>query len=133
MDMAQEVTKRLPVKKQSAGFDNYKCAVIAALKVFATKWKPCIICYLAECPMRYNELYRIIPNISRKMLSAHLRELESDGLIVRKQYDPKKQHVEYLLSEKGRSLLSILEAIQDWGLQHISGVLSIKDMLAVTM
>lgn len=131
--MEQEVTKRLLVKRQSAGYNVYRCALTAALKVFSTKWKPCIICYLSARPMRYNELFRIIPNISRKMLSEHLRELENDELIIRKQYDPKKQHVEYLLSEKGRSLLGILEAVQDWGLQHINGVLSIRDMMAVTV
>lgn len=127
--MSQEVTKRLPVRKrQSDTYNIKKCAVIGALKIFSTKWKPCIICYLAIKPMRYNDLHRIIPNISRKMLSAHLHELENDGLIIRKQYDPKKQHVEYLLSPKGYSLMGILENIQDWGLANIEGVVSIREM-----
>jgi DNA-binding HxlR family transcriptional regulator len=60
----QEVTKRLLVKKRLSLKMTYQCSVIATLKQFATKWKPCIICYLAEKPMRYNDLFRIIPNIS---------------------------------------------------------------------
>ena len=83
--------------------------------------------------MRYNELYRIIPNISRKMLSEHLKELENDALIVRCQCDKKKQRVEYSLSQKGTSLLPLLEHLQDWGLTNIKNVLSIKEMVAITM
>jgi DNA-binding HxlR family transcriptional regulator len=87
--MKQEVTKRLLVKRSANINMNYRCSVIASLRLFATKWKPCIICYLAERPMRYNDLYRIIPNISRKVLSEHLKELEFDKIVVRKQYDEK--------------------------------------------
>jgi DNA-binding HxlR family transcriptional regulator len=129
----QEVTKRLLVKKTIEGDANYQCAVIATLKLFATKWKPCILCYLMEKPMRYNELYRIIPNISRKVLSEHLRELEADSLIARVQYDDKLQWVEYSLSERGRSLLPILDQLQNWGLGNLKNVLSIQEMLANTM
>ena len=121
--MEQEVTKRLPVTA-------LRCSVIATLKIFATKWKPCILCYLWAGPMRYNQLHRIIPNISRRMLSEHLRQLEKDQLIVRRSFDRKDQHVEYSLTEKGRSLMPLLEEIQNWGLQHLDGVASIRQMLA---
>jgi DNA-binding HxlR family transcriptional regulator len=129
--MKQEVTKKLPVRKSTATAENYRCSVIATLKLFATKWKPCIICYLAEESMRYNELYRAIPNISRKILSEHLKELERDELIVRTQHDKKLQRVDYKLAEKGRSLLPLVHQIQDWGLQHLENVLSIRQMVAV--
>ena len=129
----QEVTKRLPVKKSTTAAVNYHCSVIATLKLFATKWKPCILCYLAERPLRYNDLYRIIPNISRKMLSAHLKEMEAGALITRIQYDHKLQKVEYSLSAKGKSLLPILEQLQDWGMNNIQNVLTIRQMLEVTM
>lgn len=127
--MAQEVTKRLPGIKRTSIIDNRQCAVIASLKVFATKWKPCIICYLAQQPLRFNELYRAIPNISRKVLSEHLHELEKDELIVRIQHDHKNQKVEYSLSEKGHSLIHIMEQIQNWGMKNIKGVLSIQEMI----
>lgn len=131
--MKQEVTKRLLVKKSADVTINYQCAVIATLKLFATKWKPCILCYLAEKPMRYNDLYRIIPNISRKILSEHLNELEANMLITRVQYDSKLQRVEYSLSEKGRSLLPVLDQLQNWGLSNINNVMSIRQMLTATM
>jgi len=131
--MKQQVTKRLPAKKSTSTIPLNQCSVIAALKLFATKWKPCIICYLAKKAMRYNELYRIIPNISRKMLSEHLKELENDALIVRCQCDKKMQCVEYSLSQKGASLLPLLEHLQDWGLTNIKNVLSIQEMVAITV
>jgi len=112
--------------------DDHKCSVITTLKIFAAKWKPCILCYLGEHPMRYNELYRMVPNISRKMLSDHLKEMEKDELIIRKQFDRKRQRVEYDLSDKGRSLLRILEDIQHWGLKNLPGVLSIKEMICLS-
>jgi DNA-binding HxlR family transcriptional regulator len=131
--MKQQVTKRLPAKKSTTTIPLNQCSVIATLKLFATKWKPCIICYLAKKTMRYNELYRIIPNISRKMLSEHLKELENDALIVRCQCDKKMQCVEYSLSQKGASLLPLLEHLQDWGLTNIKNVLSIQEMVAITV
>ena len=127
--MEQEVTKRLPVPDTSG--QPPRCSVIATLKVFATKWKPCILCYLWEQPMRYNQLSRVIPNISRRMLSEHLRQLEKDQLIARKSFDRKNQHVEYSLTEKGRSLMPLLEEIQNWGLEHLDSVLSIRQMLSI--
>ena len=128
----QEVTKRLLVKRSDLRLHE-QCSVIAALKVFATKWKPCILCYLAEQPLRYNELFRVIPNISRKMLSAHLKEMELDQLIIRSQYDAKLQRVEYALSEKGKSLLPILTDLQDWGMSNLRNVVSMKEMIENTL
>ncbi|NML21413.1 helix-turn-helix transcriptional regulator [Pseudoflavitalea sp. G-6-1-2] len=131
--MEQEVTKRLPARKRTSIVLNEQCSVIATLKLFATKWKPCILCYLSEGPLRYNDLYRIIPNISRKILSEHLRELERDEVITRTQYDPKRQKVDYALTEKGRSLLPLLNQLQDWGMLHLNNVLTIRQMLDATL
>jgi DNA-binding HxlR family transcriptional regulator len=131
--MQQVVTKRLLVNKTTVSPDNYSCSVIATLKLFATKWKPCIICYLSLKSMRYNELHRIIPNISRKMLSVHLKELEQDGIVLRTQHDRKGQHVAYGLSTKGLMLLPVLVHLQDWGLKHLPNVVSINEMLNKTV
>jgi len=125
----QEVTKRLPLKKATSIYLTRQCAVISSLKIFGTKWKPCIICYLSERPMRYNDLFRAMPNISRKMLSMHLDELEADSIIIRNQFDKKLQRVEYSLSDKGKSLMPLIEQIQDWGLENIKGSISIEEML----
>lgn len=125
----QEVTKRLLVKRSTGTQVMNQCSVIATLKVFGTKWKPCILCYLSEGPLRYNDLYRVIPNISRKILSEHLSELIRDELVTRTQFDDKLQRVEYALTDKGRSLFPIMEHLQDWGMRNIKDVLTIEEML----
>jgi DNA-binding HxlR family transcriptional regulator len=67
------------------------------------------------------------------MLSEHLKELQINALIARVQYDDKLQRVEYSLSEKGKSLLPVLEQLQNWGLSNIKGVVSIREMLTTTI
>jgi DNA-binding HxlR family transcriptional regulator len=63
------------------------------------------------------------------MLSEHLDELESDGLITRTAHDSKGQHVDYRLSPKGRSMIGLLHCIQDWGMANLPGVLTINEMV----
>lgn len=65
--------------------------------------------------MRYNELKRSIGNISFKTLTSTLKELEKDDIIVRKEYSQIPPRVEYSLSKKGKSLISILNMMCDWG------------------
>lgn len=65
--------------------------------------------------MRYNEIKRILGNITYKMLSNTLKELERDGLIVRKEYPQVPPKVEYSLTEKGKSLMPIMSTMCNWG------------------
>lgn len=86
------------------------------LSLISGKWKMVILYLLAENEIiRYNELRRMIGVITFKMLSAQLKELEIDGLIIRTEYPQIPPKVEYCLSEKGKTLLPILEAMCDWG------------------
>lgn len=71
-------------------------------------------------PIRYNELQRKIGKITYKTLSVQLKELESDGLLIRVEYPQIPPKVEYSLSEKGRSLLPVLDAMCDWGQVNIT-------------
>jgi len=76
----------------------------------------CVALYHSlECTKRYNELKRDVGNVTQRMLTKQLRELKSDGLIVRKVFPVAPLHVEYSLSEKGRILEPILLALRDWG------------------
>ena len=68
--------------------------------------------------VRYNELKRFIGTISHKTLSLSLKELEADGLVSRKEYPQIPPKVEYSLSERGQSLIPILDALCEWGEQH---------------
>ena len=107
---------------------NKRCAVIETLKVFSAKWKPCILSYLFKSDRRYGELHRLIPDISRKMLTQHLKELHRDGLIERKSFPTIPPKVEYTISEKGKRLQSVFKELNRWGVENLSGVCSTEEM-----
>ena len=89
------------------------------LSLIRGKYKMVILYCLMEFQVvRYNELKRYIRTISHKTLSAALKELERDGLIRRKEYPQIPPKVEYSLSEKGGSLMEILDQLCVWGEQH---------------
>lgn len=92
-----------------------RCPVERTISVLGGRWKPLILFHILEKPQRFNALCRLIPRATRRMLTQHLRELESDGIIDRKIFDKVPPHVEYSLSEKGRTLIPILLAMADWG------------------
>ena len=74
-----------------------------------------LYCLMEFEPVRFNELRRYLKNISDKTLSSNLKALESDRLIVRKEYPQIPPKVEYSLSERGRSLMVILDQLCVWG------------------
>jgi DNA-binding HxlR family transcriptional regulator len=89
------------------------------LSLISGKWKMIILYWLVEYPsVRYNELQRLLGTISFKTMSAQLKELEADELIIRKEYPQIPPKVEYSLSEKGKSLYPVMEAICQWGEQN---------------
>jgi len=86
------------------------------LSLINGKWKIVILYWLIEVQsIRYNELQRLIGTITYKTLSVQLKELEHDGLIIRKEYPQIPPKVEYSLSEKGRSLYIVLDSMCKWG------------------
>ena len=95
------------------------CPVEAALERIGGKWKGIALYHLLEGTKRYSELKKDVGNVSQRMLTKQLRELETDGLIVRKVYPVVPPHVEYSLSDKGRTLEPILLALRDWGESYV--------------
>lgn len=86
------------------------------LSVIGGKWKMIIMFYIVEYDvLRYGELKRCIGQISDKILNSTLKELERDGVILRKEYNQIPPKVEYFLSERGKSLMPILESMCEWG------------------
>ena len=86
------------------------------LSLISGKHKMVILYCLMEFePVRFNELRRYLKNISDKTLSSNLKALESDRLIVRKEYPQIPPKVEYSLSERGRSLMAVLDRLCVWG------------------
>ena len=93
----------------------------ATMQMIQGKWKIIILYELAETGQgRFGELQRHIQNVSHKTLANQLRELEADGLIIRHDFETAEPHVEYRLSENGKSLIPILDAICTWGDTHIN-------------
>lgn len=91
------------------------CPLTAALSVVGGKWKPIIILSLRKSSKRFGQLDYSIPQVSRKVLSSHLNEMVQDGLITRHAYSESPPRVEYCLTEKGRELVPIFEAMAQWG------------------
>jgi DNA-binding HxlR family transcriptional regulator len=99
---------------------KYNISVEATLEVIGGKWKCVILCHLTHGKKRTSELKRLMPNITQKMLTQQLRELEDDGVINRIVYNQVPPKVEYELSEYGWSLQSILDSLCAWGEIHIT-------------
>ncbi|OGR11415.1 MAG: HxlR family transcriptional regulator [Desulfobacterales bacterium RIFOXYA12_FULL_46_15] len=102
------------LKKQ--GEKRYYCAVELTLQVIGGKWKPIILYHLFNDGIRrFGELKQAMPNITQKMLTQQLRELEQDGLVNRHVYAEVPPKVEYSLSEFGLTILPVLQSLSQWG------------------
>ena len=94
---------------------EYCCPVGAAISEIGGKWKHPILWSLKDGKLRFNEIGKVIPDITQRMLTKQLRELEEDGLVNRKVYPEVPPKVEYSLTEKGESVVPILQALCNWG------------------
>ncbi|HCK89009.1 MAG TPA: transcriptional regulator [Erysipelotrichaceae bacterium] len=94
------------------------CPVEYTASLLGNKWKPLILRELLTGTKRYNELTRNVAGISAKVMTENLRELEEDGVIARKVYPEVPPRVEYSLSEKGRDLEGIINAMKEYGLKY---------------
>lgn len=106
---------------------NFGCPVEAALEAIGGKWKGVILFHLQGGTKRFNELRRLIPDVTQRMLTKQLRELEADRIIVRTVYPEVPPRVEYSMSEFGETLSPILTALQEWGARHIEELTSIRN------
>jgi DNA-binding HxlR family transcriptional regulator len=98
-----------------------ECPITATIDVIGGKWKPPILWLLLKGPMRFGELSKIMPDMALKVLSRQLKELEADGIIVRKAYPEVPPRVEYSLTEKGESLREVMLLLSEWSRKHIIG------------
>ena len=98
------------------------CNLVHTMNVIGNKWKPIIIYLLANGPLRFGKLNSLIPTISKKVLSAQLKEMESDGLLLRKAYSEIPPRVEYSLTDKSKGLLPILKQLSNWAERNYSEI-----------
>lgn len=107
------------IKETSTNQDNRKnaltqCPVTYTLEKIGGRWKPIIIYNLLSGTKRYSELKKLIPAITEKMLIQHLKQLESDKLVQRKAKPIIPPFVEYCLTDSGKELRPVLEAMISW-------------------
>jgi DNA-binding HxlR family transcriptional regulator len=94
---------------------TYHCALDITMDYIGGKWKTIVLWYLRNRTMRFGELKKQIPDITEKMLSLQLKDLEKDGLVKREVYAEVPLRVEYSLTDFGKTLVPALEAIAKWG------------------
>jgi len=103
---------------KSINIEFEKCPVETSIDVLAGKWKILILWYLLSETKRFNELEKLLPRTTQKMLIQKLRELEKDGIVHREVYPVVPPKVEYSLTSYGQSLKPILKTLYLWGKIH---------------
>lgn len=93
---------------------DIRCPLEYGLDVFGGKWKSRIVCVLSDGPLRYSAVRSEMANVTDAALAGALKELAEQGLVQRIQYEEIPPRVEYRLTEKGRSLLPVLQHICQW-------------------
>ncbi len=98
---------------------RYDCAVDAAMSVIEGRWKTTILCILAkDGGMRFSELQRRIGEVTPRILSKQLKELESDGMVRREATSEGRTRVTYYITDKGASIGPILAQLAAWGMEN---------------
>ncbi|MDR2532306.1 MAG: helix-turn-helix transcriptional regulator [Oscillospiraceae bacterium] len=103
----------------SSDCNKTNCPVVATLDMIGGKYKALILWHLVDSTRRFGELRRLIPQATQKMLTQQLRELEDDSLVIRTVYPVVPPKVEYRLSDLGKSIKPILDAMCDWGTDYM--------------
>jgi DNA-binding HxlR family transcriptional regulator len=117
------------------GHNLYHCAMDVTMDYIGGKWKTVVLWYLRDKTMRFGELKKQIPDITEKMLSLQLKSLEEDGIIKREVFPEVPTRVEYSMTDFGRSLRPVLDAVAKWGrnLGETKGtVVAIKERQTIT-
>ncbi len=94
--------------------EGWHCPAERALDFLSGKWRPMVIYWLRDGPLRFNELQRRLGGITHRTLSKTLKEMESDGLVARTDYGEIPPRVDYALTQKGASLQPVLIAMENW-------------------
>jgi DNA-binding HxlR family transcriptional regulator len=105
---------------------DFGCPVEACVEVIGGKWKGVILFHLLGGTKRFNELSRLMPVITQRMLTRQLRELEADQVFERKVYPEVPPKVEYSLTEFGKTLEPVLKTLQGWGVNYLEQITQIR-------
>jgi DNA-binding HxlR family transcriptional regulator len=105
---------------------EYRCSVEATLDVIGGKWKGIILFFLLDGTRRFGELRRVLPEVTQRMLTLQLRELEEAGIIHREVYREVPPKVEYSLTPFGQTLEPVLELMRDWGDDYMTQLTALR-------
>jgi len=94
------------------------CGIVYSMDILAGRWKAVILDKLGAKPLRYNEIKQLLPNVTDRMLSLHLKEMEKDGLITRSAIPEVPVKVSYELTESAKALVPVWQALDTWGKTH---------------
>ena len=116
------------IKKEQLNSIIEICPVRNVVARFGNKWALLVILVLSENePVRYNQLGRMIPDISSRILSSTLRTLEADGLVSRSFYQEVPPRVEYALTDTGRSLVPIILNLTEWAQNNMKTIIDSRN------
>lgn len=116
--MNKDIIEEFP--NQNKRQKDFKCSIGFAMTVIGSKWRAIILWHILKTPaIRYGELKKSIPNISHKILSQELKSLEMDSLIERIAYASIPPKVEYIPTDRGKSLENILRELCVWGKKYM--------------
>jgi DNA-binding HxlR family transcriptional regulator len=105
---------------------QYSCSVEATLDIIGGKWKGVILFHLLDGMRRFGELRRLLPEVTQRMLTLQLRELEEAGIVHREVYREVPPRVEYSLTPFGQTLEPILMLMRDWGDDYMAQLLTLR-------
>ncbi|AIY66568.1 winged helix-turn-helix transcriptional regulator [Pseudoalteromonas piratica] len=105
-------------KKKVFNVCDEPCAIEKGMRLIGGKWKGSIIYHLKDQPVRFNDLVRMLGGATKKMVDQRLKELEQEGMVLRKVINERPVAVTYELTEFGRSALNILESLRQWSESH---------------
>lgn len=114
-DLTQPCATDTEHANQGECLANSPCPVAFTMSLIGGKWKCIVLHYLMDEPKRFGVLRRAIPNITQRMLTLTLRELEADGLVNRKVFEVVPPHVEYSLTNLGAELQPVMNSLSSWG------------------
>jgi DNA-binding HxlR family transcriptional regulator len=108
------------MKTQAGYIERAACPVYTAIAAIEGRWKPMLHQRLASGALGFGELQRAIPGVTRKVLREQLRQMEADGLLVRRALEPSRLGVRYELTPHGRALEAVFGALSQWGTRHLA-------------
>ncbi len=117
--LASTLSKR-SADMQDSHQEREACPLYTAIAVIEGRWKPMLFQRLSDRPRGFGDLRRAMPGVAVKVLREQLRQMQADGLVVRRALSPASAGVRYRLTPYGRTLWPVLETLWRWGTKHLA-------------